>query len=145
MKRLGILFTLLAIGLGAQLGGNLEMFVNVPALVFVMLGGVGILVSAHGARATFRLIVPIGDSFDQLENESDIAKTGITAFVAAGWIGALIGVVQLLSALDDPSQLGAGVAVALMSPFYGHVIAYAFCYPLSRRKSGLSTRIQQSI
>ncbi len=41
------------------------------------------------------------------------------AFIAAGWLGVLIDVIQLLEALDDPAQRGQATALALLTTFYG--------------------------
>lgn len=50
---------------------------------------------------------------------------------AFGMIGTLIGLVQMLKSLDDPSQIGGGMAVALLTTLYGAVIANMFCIPLA--------------
>ncbi len=42
---------------------------------------------------------------------------------AFGMIGTLIGLVNMLATLDDPSQIGAGMAVALITTLYGALIA----------------------
>lgn len=42
---------------------------------------------------------------------------------AFGMIGTLIGLVQMLSSMDDPSNIGAGMAVALLTTLYGAVMA----------------------
>ncbi len=50
---------------------------------------------------------------------------------AFGMIGTLIGLVQMLRSLDDPSNIGAGMAVALLTTLYGAVVANLFCIPLA--------------
>lgn len=50
---------------------------------------------------------------------------------AFGMIGTLIGLVQMLRALDDPSKIGGGMAVALLTTLYGAVVANLFCIPLA--------------
>lgn len=50
---------------------------------------------------------------------------------AFGMIGTLIGLVQMLSNLSDPSGLGAGMAVALITTFYGAFISNLICIPLA--------------
>jgi ZIP family zinc transporter len=42
---------------------------------------------------------------------------------AFGMIGTLIGLVQMLRTLDDPSAIGSGMAVALITTFYGALAA----------------------
>ncbi len=50
---------------------------------------------------------------------------------AFGMIGTLIGLVKMLSGLEDPSTIGAGMAVALLTTFYGAVIANTFALPMA--------------
>ena len=50
---------------------------------------------------------------------------------AFGMIGTLIGLVQMLRTLDDPSQIGGGMATALLTTLYGAVMANLFCIPLA--------------
>ncbi len=50
---------------------------------------------------------------------------------AFGMIGTLIGLVQMLGNLSDPSSIGAGMAVALITTFYGAVLANVVFIPLS--------------
>ena len=58
-----------------------------------------------------------------------MAETG----PAFGMLGTLIGLVQMLKNLSDPSQIGAGMAVALLTTFYGAVIANVIYMPLATR------------
>lgn len=50
---------------------------------------------------------------------------------AFGMIGTLIGLVQMLRALDDPSKIGGGMAVALLTTLYGAIVSNLFCIPLA--------------
>ena len=50
---------------------------------------------------------------------------------AFGMIGTLIGLVQMLRSLDDPSQIGGGMATALLTTLYGAMIANILCIPLA--------------
>lgn len=50
---------------------------------------------------------------------------------AWGMIGTLIGLINMLQSLNDPSSLGAGMAVALITTFYGAFISNLLCIPLS--------------
>lgn len=68
---------------------------------------------------------------------------GIAAAAPAfGMIGTLIGLVQMLRSLDDPSQIGGGMAVALLTTLYGAVIANMFCIPLAGK---LESRSQEEM
>ena len=50
---------------------------------------------------------------------------------AFGMIGTLIGLVAMLQNLSDPSGLGAGMAVALITTFYGALLANLLFIPLA--------------
>ena len=52
-----------------------------------------------------------------------------------GMIGTLIGLVQMLQALDDPSSIGPAMAVALLTTFYGAIIAFMVCAPIADKLS----------
>ena len=49
---------------------------------------------------------------------------------AFGMIGTLIGLVIMLKNMDDPSAIGPGMAIALLTTMYGAIIANLFCLPL---------------
>ena len=49
---------------------------------------------------------------------------------AFGMIGTLIGLVAMLKNMDDPSSIGAGMAVALLTTLYGALIANCFAGPM---------------
>lgn len=50
---------------------------------------------------------------------------------AFGMIGTLIGLVLMLKNMDDPSKIGPGMAVALITTLYGALIANLFSGPLA--------------
>jgi chemotaxis protein MotA len=52
---------------------------------------------------------------------------------AMGLIGTLIGLVQMLGNLDDPSTIGPSMAVALLTTFYGAVLANMVFSPLASK------------
>jgi len=59
---------------------------------------------------------------------------------AMGLIGTLIGLVQMLGNLDDPSEIGPAMAVALLTTFYGAVLANLVFLPLAGK---LRTRSEE--
>jgi len=50
---------------------------------------------------------------------------------AFGMIGTLIGLVQMLRNMSDPSSIGAGMAVALLTTLYGAMVANLVALPLA--------------
>ena len=59
-----------------------------------------------------------------------VESTGAAA-PAFGMIGTLVGLVQMLQSLDDPSKIGGGMATALLTTLYGAIIANVACIPLA--------------
>jgi chemotaxis protein MotA len=54
-----------------------------------------------------------------------------TSAPSFGMVGTLIGMVHLFSSLKDPSGIGHGMALCLLSTLYGAVIAYLLALPIS--------------
>jgi chemotaxis protein MotA len=50
---------------------------------------------------------------------------------AFGMVGTLIGLIQMLGQLDDPSKIGAGMAVAMVTTFYGAFVANMVYLPMA--------------
>jgi chemotaxis protein MotA len=87
--------------------------------------------------------------------EKDIAlteerhKTGISIFKAMGdvapamgMIGTLVGLVAMLSNMDDPKSIGPSMAVALLTTLYGAVIANMIALPMADK---LSLRMNEEL
>lgn len=61
---------------------------------------------------------------------------------AWGMIGTLIGLVNMLYEMDDPSSIGPSMAVALITTLYGSLLANWICAPVaSKLKANNSTEI----
>lgn len=52
---------------------------------------------------------------------------------AMGLIGTLVGLVQMLGRLDDPSTIGPSMAVALLTTFYGAILANMVFSPMAAK------------
>ena len=61
---------------------------------------------------------------------------------AMGMIGTLIGLVKMLMDMDDPSSIGPSMAVALITTFYGVILANLIFLPISGK---LRTRSAQEL
>jgi|LFRM01.1.fsa_nt_gb chemotaxis protein MotA len=61
----------------------------------------------------------------------NLYRTWGTLTPAFGMIGTLIGLVQMLSSLDNPEAIGPGMAVALLTTFYGVLLAYLIFNPVA--------------
>lgn len=58
---------------------------------------------------------------------------------AFGMLGTLIGLIAMLGNLQDVDKLGPGMAVALITTFYGSIIANMFCIPLGKKLAARSS------
>ena len=69
-----------------------------------------------------------------------IAKSGMVYAIGAGLTGTLIGIIVVLKKLEDPSQIGPGIAFALFSMLLAVVLSqifFAFVYDAYRpRETG---------
>ncbi len=87
-----------------------------------------------------------GGSQDEIKNmlerdlreTSDRHKWGAKVFTAMGdvapamgMIGTLIGLVQMLSAMDDPKMIGPAMAIALLTTLYGAVFGNVIALPIA--------------
>jgi chemotaxis protein MotA len=57
---------------------------------------------------------------------------------ALGMIGTLVGLVQMLANMSDPSSIGPAMAVALLTTLYGAMIANAFAIPMADKLARVS-------
>ncbi|MFZ7125683.1 MAG: motility protein A [Desulfobacterales bacterium] len=73
---------------------------------------------------------------------AEIFTTMGTFAPAVGMLGTIIGLVQMLMQMKDPSQIGAPMAVALLTTFYGTMLANLFFLPTAAK---LRTRSKQEI
>ena len=80
--------------------------------------------------------------FSELEALADRHELGQSLYQAwgqlapaFGMIGTLIGLVMMLGKLEDPSAIGPGMAVALLTTFYGVIMANLVFIPLAGKLS----------
>jgi chemotaxis protein MotA len=68
----------------------------------------------------------------QTRHEVGMELAGAMAMYAPafGMIGTSVGLVQMLQNLDDPAAIGPAMAIALITTFYGAVLANCICLPL---------------
>jgi len=72
-------------------------------------------------------------AFERHHRSAGILRRAGEVSPAMGLIGTLIGLVQMLGSLDDPSSIGPAMAVALLTTFYGAVLANMVFNPLASK------------
>ena len=61
---------------------------------------------------------------------------------AVGMLGTIIGLIQMLMQMNDPSNIGKPMAVALLTTFYGVFLSYLFFLPIAGK---LKTRSKKEL
>ncbi len=82
---------------------------------------------------TSLLDMDIQNMVERHQRGQALFKTMGSLFPAWGMIGTLIGLIALLAELDDPSTIGASMAIALVTTLYGSVLANLFCIPAANK------------
>ncbi len=194
---LGFVLGIGIIATAIVVGGDMMLFINIPALLIVIGGTFGVTLMRLSITDFFRSFSVLGRAFfnkredsnelikeavrlaniarkngllalDEEEISNSFMKKGIDLCVdgydpdfvkkmlqhdinrmvsrnkigqdmwkgvgnlapAMGMIGTLVGLVQMLSNLSDPTNIGPAMAVALLTTLYGAIIANCFALPV---------------
>jgi chemotaxis protein MotA len=96
-----------------------------------MVTGVQLVVDGQETEAIEDILNTEIDNLRARHKEgADIFGTLAAFAPALGLIGTLIGLVQMLQNMDDPSSIGPSMAVALLTTFYGAVMANLIFTPI---------------
>ncbi|MEX2649218.1 MAG: MotA/TolQ/ExbB proton channel family protein [Alphaproteobacteria bacterium] len=96
--------------------------------------GLGLIVDGASPDEAERVMVAEALAFaDRQHDAIDTLRRAADVAPAMGLIGTLVGLVQMLSQLDDPSAIGPALAVALLTTFYGAVLANMLLAPLATK------------
>ncbi|MEO2068467.1 MAG: MotA/TolQ/ExbB proton channel family protein [Desulfurobacteriaceae bacterium] len=77
---------------------------------------------------------------EDIENSIVLVENLGTLAPAFGLLGTVIGLIYMLANLKDPSTIGTGLALALLTTFYGLVLSNMFFTPLASRLRYLKSR-----
>jgi flagellar motor component MotA len=117
------------------LGGTLWAFYNMPSILIVT-GGLVCFSLAHHDYSSIKEAIghALGNepSPNVQKDISVLATLRKTAY-GSGVAGTLIGLIQMLQNLDDPSNIGPAMAVALLTALYSVLIVEFIIDPLSNR------------
>ncbi|HPD28927.1 MAG TPA: MotA/TolQ/ExbB proton channel family protein [Phycisphaerae bacterium] len=98
--------------------------------------GIRLVIDGTAAGEIEQILTSEMEAMDQRHNQGksiiDMAAKYAPAF---GMIGTLMGLVAMLRNMDDPKAIGPGMAVAILTTFYGAIIANVLCLPLSDKLS----------
>lgn len=110
--------------------------------------GVNLLVDGHDVdvvRTT--MSKDIDNTTERHDSGAVIFKSMGDVAPGMGMIGTLIGLVAMLSNMDDPKAIGPAMAVALLTTLYGALIANIICLPISFKLGyrGAEEKLNQSL
>jgi len=98
--------------------------------------GIRLVIDGTGATEIEQIL---GGEIEAMEQRHMQGRSILETFgkyaPALGMIGTLIGLVAMLGKLSDPSQIGTGMAVALLTTLYGAVLANMVFLPLADKLS----------
>ncbi|MCP4075650.1 MAG: flagellar motor protein PomA [Gammaproteobacteria bacterium] len=96
--------------------------------------GIGLCIDGHSPEIVNNLLSKDIDlTIKRHAKGADMFKAIAVYAPAMGMIGTLIGLVQMLSNMSDPSAIGPAMAIALLTTLYGAIIANAFASPLAEK------------
>lgn len=102
--------------------------------------GIQLLVDGHDPEVV-RLLLNKDKVQAEERHEVGISMFKAMAEVAPamGMIGTLVGLVQMLSNMDDPKAIGPAMAVALLTTLYGAIIANMIANPIADKLTARNT------
>ncbi|MFC1552030.1 MotA/TolQ/ExbB proton channel family protein [Candidatus Latescibacterota bacterium] len=131
----GIIVVTVFLLFGILSGGSLVLFIDIPAALIVG----GILIG--GSLISFGLAVPLKavkeallgkgvQALDELKIYINFFNLASQLSIAGGVAGTLIGLIQMLAKMDDPSSIGPSMAIALITVLYGVILSEFVFQPL---------------
>jgi len=73
--------------------------------------------------------------FSRKESQVNVLNTLAKLAPVFGFVGTIIGLIHVLNNVEDPAQIGKGMALALLTTLYGILLANFLFFPLSKKLS----------
>lgn len=103
--------------------------------------GIDMLVDGHDAEVVRNsLQKDIELTYERHDKGASIFQTIADVAPVMGMIGTLVGLVAMLSSMEDPQAIGPAMAVALLTTLYGAFLANLVCVPIANK---LKLRMEQ--
>lgn len=130
-------YTMLELADFCRLNGTLKLqgapllrFINEPFLH----KGLGLVVDGMGEKEISEILSQdLASTTHRHMRAASVLRKAAEIAPAMGLIGTLIGLVQMLGRLQDPDVIGPAMAVALLTTFYGAILATMVCNPLASK------------
>ncbi len=139
---LGLIVTVTLLLMGIVLGSPLIIFFDLPSTAIVAGGTFFLMLAAHGTAGPFtytlggmQRILGLGSPAPwgptQRRMAVLVARSGGTSAILMAALGALIGLTQMLSSMEDPTKIGPAMAVALLTSFYALLLNMFIFIPIA--------------
>ncbi|MDO9142252.1 MAG: MotA/TolQ/ExbB proton channel family protein [Methylobacter sp.] len=93
--------------------------------------GISLCVDGHDPELVRKMLTKEIDQMVARNESGQSLWQGVANLAPAmGMIGTLIGLVQMLANMSDPSSIGPAMAIALITTLYGAIIANCFAIPI---------------
>jgi chemotaxis protein MotA len=73
--------------------------------------------------------------FSRKESQVNILNTLAKLAPVFGFVGTILGLINVLNSMEDPAMIGKGMALALLTTLYGILLANFLFFPLSKKLS----------
>lgn len=131
---IGTIGVLFLFGAAICLGGDADAFIDIPSFMITIGGTCCLLFFSFGRDFLSFIPASLLALFMKPKEPNpkfaEIATEGVKYAVGCGLLGTLIGWIQMLRGLDDPSKIGVGMAVALLTLLYGVGAVTFFLFPM---------------
>ncbi|MDO9424573.1 MAG: MotA/TolQ/ExbB proton channel family protein [Methylobacter sp.] len=100
--------------------------------------GISLCVDGHDPALVRKMLTKEIDQMISRNEAGQYLWQGVADLSPAmGMIGTLVGLVQMLSNMSDPSSIGPAMAIALLTTLYGAMIANCFAIPIIDKLSSV--------
>lgn len=133
---------------GILLGSPVIIFFDPVSLLIVPVTTLCLLMTTHGSRpvmsafgnAARGLFGATGEPLIPADRREilTVANSGVSYTGLTGLTGVLLGLIQMLRNMDDPSTIGPAMAVALLCGFYSVILMMFVFEPMRRHFSEAS-------
>ncbi len=136
---IGLAVLVLAVGMPMAMTGDPGLFINPPSITICLGIGMGLELMTYGLRACIRIkeslhVLIMNVPRHKLEPEdAAVLRSFAMHIYVGGVLGTVIGLIQMLATVEDLSQVGIGIAYALITTFYAIIISEGILRPCAHR------------
>lgn len=151
MRVSGYIGILLAFGLlllAIAMGTDLAIFLNIPSLIITFGWASLITLASFGGKGFASGFSALGVLFSAKTKRKHVTTENLSFLKAyahniyiGGGLGVIVGLIQMLANLSDPSVIGPAMAVTFLSIFYAFLFAELIFMPAFRRLQVLHGRL----